>query len=462
MTSPGHPDQQSGDLSAAARDHLWMHFTRMSSYAENPVPVIVRGDGPYIWDAAGRRYLDGLSGLFVVQAGHGRSELAEAAAKQAGELAFFPLWSYAHPRAIELSERLAALAPGDINRVFFTTGGGEAVESAWKLARQYFKLRGKPLKYKVISRAIAYHGTTMGALSITGIPAARQDFEPLVPGAIKVANTNFYRAPEHGDDLAAFGQWAADEIARAIEAEGPDTVAAVFLEPVQNSGGCFPPPPGYFQRVREICDAYDVLLVSDEVICAFGRLGHMFACERYGYQPDVITCAKGMTSGYSPIGAMLVSDRVYEPFATGGTSFLHGFTFGGHPVSAAVALANLDLFEREDLCGHVLSTQDAFRATLDKLGDLPIVGDVRGDGFFYGLELVKDKATRETFDDDESERLLRGFLSSALFEAGLYCRADDRGDPVVQLAPPLVCDQAQFDEMESILRSVLTEAWTRI
>jgi adenosylmethionine-8-amino-7-oxononanoate aminotransferase len=456
MTLP--PDH----LATAARDHLWMHFTRMSSYAQSPVPVIVRGDGPYIWDSAGRRYLDGLSGLFVVQAGHGRSELAEAAAKQAGELAFFPLWSYSHPRAIELAQRLAALAPGDIDRVFFTTGGGEAVESAWKLARQYFKLRGKPLKYKVISRTIAYHGTTMGALSITGIPAARQDFEPLVPGALKVANTNFYRAPEHGDDLVDFGRWAADEIGRMIEAEGPETVAAVFLEPVQNSGGCFPPPPGYFQRVREICDAYDVLLVSDEVICAFGRLGYMFGSDRYGYQPDMITCAKGMTSGYSPIGALLVSERVYEPFATGDTSFLHGFTFGGHPVSAAVALANLDLFEREDLCGHVLSTQDAFRSTLERLLDLPIVGDVRGDGFFYGLELVKDKATRETFDPDESERLLRGFLSGALFAAGLYCRADDRGDPVVQLAPPLICGQEQFDEMEQILRSVLSEAWQRI
>jgi adenosylmethionine-8-amino-7-oxononanoate aminotransferase len=456
MTLP--PDH----LAAAARDHLWMHFTRMSTYAQSPVPVIVRGDGPYIWDSAGRRYLDGLSGLFVVQAGHGRSELAEAAAKQAGELAFFPLWSYSHPRAIELAQRLAALAPGDIDRVFFTTGGGEAVESAWKLARQYFKLRGKPLKYKVISRTIAYHGTTMGALSITGIPAARQDFEPLVPGALKVANTNFYRAPEHGDNLVDFGRWAADEIERMIEAEGPETVAAVFLEPVQNSGGCFPPPPGYFQRVREICDAHDVLLVSDEVICAFGRLGYMFGSERYGYQPDMITCAKGMTSGYSPIGALLVSARVYEPFATGDTSFLHGFTFGGHPVSAAVALANLDLFEREELCRHVLSTQDAFRSTLERLLDLPIVGDVRGDGFFYGLELVKDKATRETFDPDESERLLRGFLSGALFAAGLYCRADDRGDPVVQLAPPLICGQEQFDEMEQILRSVLSEAWQRI
>jgi adenosylmethionine-8-amino-7-oxononanoate aminotransferase len=462
----GSPDRLSAGmstrLSESARDHLWMHFTRLSAYADSPVPVIVRGEGPYIWDAAGRRYLDGLSGLFVVQAGHGRVELAEAAAKQAAELAFFPLWSYAHPKAVELAARLAELAPGDINRVFFTTGGGEAVESAWKVARQYFKLVGQPLRHKVISRSVAYHGTTMGALSITGIPAARQDFEPLVPGAVKVANTNFYRAPEHGDDYAAFGRWAADEIARAIEYEGPETVAAVFLEPVQNSGGCFPPPPGYFQRVREICDRYGVLLVSDEVICAFGRLGHLFAADRYGYQPDIITCAKGMTSGYSPIGAMLVSDRIVEPFLHGATSFLHGFTFAGHPVSAAVALANLDLFEREDLPGHVRRTEGAFRATLEKLTDLPIVGEVRGDGFFYGIELVKDKGTRLTFSDDESERLLRGFLSRALFEAGLYCRADDRGDPVVQLAPPLVCDQGHFEEMEQILRAVLTEAWTRL
>ena len=363
---------------------------------------------------------------------------------------------------MELAERLAALAPGDLNHVFFTTGGGEAVESAWKVAKQYFKLTGKPLKHKVISRSIAYHGTTHGALSITGIPGAKQDFEPLVPGAFKVPNTNIYRAPEHGDDPEAFGRWAADQIAVAIENEGPDTVAAVFLEPVQNSGGCFPPPPGYFQRVREICDRYDVLLVSDEVICAFGRLGHTFAAERYGYLPDLITCAKGMTSGYSPIGAMIATDRIMEPFLQGSNSFTHGYTFGGHPVSSAVAMANLDIFDREQLNEHVLATEDQFRGTLEKLLDLPIVGDVRGAGFFYGIELVKDKATKETFDAAESERLLRGFLSGALFEAGLYCRADDRGDPVVQLAPPLICDQSHFDEMEQILRSVFTEAWQRL
>jgi adenosylmethionine-8-amino-7-oxononanoate aminotransferase len=460
-TTPQLPTEpQGGPFGKRANENLWMHFTRHSTYEESgQVPVIVRGEGPYIWDEHGRRYLDGLSGLFVVQVGHGRTELAEAAARQASELAFFPLWSYAHPRAVELAERLASLTPGDLNRVFFTTGGGEAVETAWKAAKQYFKLTGKPRKTKAIGRHVAYHGTTHGALSITGLPTIKEAYEPLVPGTSHVANTNIYRAPEHGDDPEAFGRWAADEIERQILAEGPDTVAAVFLEPVQNAGGCFPPPPGYFQRVREICDRYDVLLVSDEVICAFGRLGHTFGAQRYGYLPDMITCAKGMTSGYSPIGAMIATDRVMEPFRHGTASFAHGYTFGGHPVSAAVGMTNLDIFDREQLNQNVLDNEGAFRATLEKLLDLPIVGDVRGDGYFYGIELVKDKATKESFDDDEAERLLRGFLSRALFEAGLYCRADDRGDPVVQLAPPLVCDQSHFDEMEQILRSVLTEAW---
>jgi adenosylmethionine-8-amino-7-oxononanoate aminotransferase len=445
-------------LQRAARDHLWMHFTRMSAYDEADVPIITRGEGAYIYDATGKRYLDGLASLFVTQVGHGRQRLADVAAKQAAELAFHPLWSYAHPTAIDLAERVAGYAPGDLNRVFFTTGGGEAVESAWKLAKHYFKLTGQPTKHKVISRAIAYHGTPQGALSITGIPAMKAPFEPLVPSTFRVPNTNFYRAPQHGDDLEAFGRWSADRIAEAIEFEGPDTVAAIFLEPVQNSGGCFPPPPGYFQRVREICDEYDVLLVSDEVICAFGRLGHMFGADRYGYQPDIITVAKGLTSGYSPLGAMIASDRLMEPFLKGSNSFLHGYTFGGHPVSTAVAMENLDIFEEEGLNQHVLDNEGAFRSTLEKLTDLPIVGDVRGDGYFYGIELVKDQTTKETFDDDESERLLRGFLSKALFDAGLYCRADDRGDPVIQLAPPLVCDQSHFDEMEEILRKVLTEA----
>ncbi len=446
-----------------ATDHLWMHFTRMSSYDNTDVPTIERGEGSYIFDTNGNKYLDALSGLFTVQAGHGREELARAAYDQANKLAFFPIWSYAHPTAIELADRLAALAPGDLNKVFFSSGGGESVETAWKVAKQYFKLIGKPGKHKVISRAIAYHGTTSGALSITGVPPFKEAFEPLVPGTFRVPNTNFYRAPEFvADDEKMFGLWAADRIEEAILAEGPATVAAVFLEPVQNAGGCFPPPPGYFDRVREICDDHDVLLISDEVICAYGRLGTMFGAQKFGYQPDIITTAKGLTSGYSPLGCAIISDRIYEPFGRKGVSFAHGYTFGGHPVSCAVALANLDLFEREDLLGNVLRNENRFRSTLEKLYDLPIVGNVRGDGYFYGIELVKDKKTKETFDAQECERVLRGYVSGALFANGIYCRADDRGDPVVQVAPPLICGQTEFDEIEQKLRIVLTEAWNRL
>ncbi len=448
-------------LGEKADRHLWGHFARHGR-GMTP-PIITRGEGVHIWDSYGKRYFDGLSGLFVVQVGHGRKEIAEAAAKQAETLEFFPLWSYATPPAIELAERLAGYAPGDLNRVFFTTGGGEAVESAWKLAKQFFKLTGKPSKYKVISRAIAYHGTTQGALAITGLPGFKEPFEPLTPGGFRVPNTNFYRAPEqYRTDIKAWGRYCADRIAEAIEFEGPDTVAAVFLEPVQNAGGCFPPPPGYFERVREICDEYDVLLVSDETICAFGRIGAMFACTSdlgdFGYVPDIITCAKGMSSGYSPIGAMIASDRLFEPFNDGRTTFGHGYTFGGHPVSAAAAMANLDIFEREKINEHVKTNAPVFRSALERLLELPIVGDVRGEGFFYGIELVKDKETRETFDEDESERLLRGFLSAALFEAGLYCRADDRGDPVVQLAPPLISGPDDFDAIYETLHRVLSEA----
>lgn len=453
-------------LQQAAKDHLWMHFTRHSSYDSAEVPIIVKGEGAYIYDAHGKKYLDGLAGLFVNQVGHGRTELAEAAAKQASQLAFHPLWSYAHPTAIELADKLADLAPGNLNRVFFTSGGGDAVETAWKLAKNYFKLVGKPMKHKVISRAIAYHGTGQGALSITGLPGLKQQFEPLVPSTFRVPNTNVYRADAitggllDGSDPEAFGRWAADQIAVAIENEGPDTVAAVFLEPVQNAGGCFPPPPGYWQRVREICDEYDVLLVSDEVICAYGRLGTWFGGQKFGYEPDIITSAKGLTSGYAPLGAMIASDRLMEPFLAEGQMFAHGYTFGGHPVATAVALRNLQIFEEEKLLENVTENEAAFRATLEKLKDLPIVGDVRGSGYFYGIELVKDRDTKESFTEDECERILYGYVSKALYEEGLYCRADDRGDPVIQLSPPLIVGQREFDEIEQILRVVLDKAFT--
>jgi adenosylmethionine-8-amino-7-oxononanoate aminotransferase len=451
------PRKVTDDLQALAKRHLWMHFTCMGAYDRAEVPIIERGEGCYVFDSHGKRYLDGLSALYCVNVGHGRAELGEAAAEQAKQLGFYTNWSYAHPRSIELAARLAELAPGDLNRVFFVSGGSEAVESAWKLAKAYHAACGEPRKHKIVSRYLAYHGTSMGALTATGLPPLREPFEPLTPGGRHVANTNSYRWTEDRDPL-----WAADAIEEAIEFEGPHTVAAVILEPVQNGGGCFVPQDGYFQRVREICDRHKALLICDEVICGFGRLGHWFGAQRYGAEPDMMTCAKGMTSAYAPMGAVIASDRVAEPFLHARAIFNHGFTFGGHPMACAVAIANLDVMERECINEHVLAKEGEFRAMLESLRDLPIVGDVRGAGFFCAIELVKDRDTKETFDAAESEELLRGFLSGALFERGLICRTDDRGDPVVQLSPPLIADSEQFEEIEGILRPVLSEAWERI
>ena len=455
--------RESHTLSERARRNLWLEVSRMGAYSEtNEIPIIVRGEGTHVWDANGNRYFDGISCLFTNQLGHGRREIAEVAAKQMTELGYFPLWTYAHPKAIELAEKIAQLAPGDLNRVFFTTGGGDAVESAWKLARQYHRLRGDTDRYKVISRDIAYHGTTMGALTITSLDSYREPFEPLVPGAIKIPNTNFYHATEWNSDYESFGLWSARQIEEAILREGPDTIAAVFLEPVQNAGGCFTPPPGYWKEVRDICDRYGVVLVSDEVICAFGRLGTWFGGQKYDYVPDIICCAKGLTAGYAPLGAMIVSDRLAEPFLQGDTSFIHGFTWAGHPVSCAVALKSIEIFETEHILENVLANQDYFQKSLESLYDLPIVGDVRGTGYFWGIELVKDQASRESFEGDEAERLLRGYVSPEMFRRGLICRSDDRGDPVVQLAPPLISTRNDIDFMVGTLREVFDGALSHI
>jgi adenosylmethionine-8-amino-7-oxononanoate aminotransferase len=441
------------ELQEQARKHLWMHFTRMARYRNDQLPIIVRGEGCYVYDERGNRYLDGLSGLFCVNLGHSRPELGEAAARQARELGFYSLWGAAHPPAIRLATRLAESAPGALNRVFFTSGGSEAVESAWKMVRQYHKLRGEATRTKLIARETAYHGTSLGALAATGVASLRSPFEPLVPGGCHVPNTNPYRPAREWTAEAL-----ADTVRERIEFEGPETVAAVIMEPVQNAGGCFAPPPGYFERVREICDRYGVLLISDEVICAFGRIGHMFGCERYGYEPDLITIAKGLTNAYAPMGAVIASERIFEPFvADDNSSFLHGITFAGHPLSAAVASAALDIYEREDICARVRANERALVDTLNLLREIPIVGDVRGAGYFWAIELVKDQETKETFSGEEAERLLSGHLSSELHRRGLLCRLDFRGDPVITLSPPLVAGQAEFDEIGGILREVLTE-----
>ena len=441
-------------LQEMGRKHLWMHFSRMGGFdAHHEIPIIARGEGPYVYDEHGKRYLDGLSALFCCNAGHGRGDYGDVAAAQVRELDFYTNWSYAHPRAIELAAKVADLAPGDLNRVFFVNSGSEAVEAAIKVARNWHRANGRGQRTKVIAREVAYHGTTMGALAATGLTDLKVPFEPEMPGGVHAPNTNQYHWPEGRDPL-----WAAERIRDRIEFEGPDTVAAVILEPLQNAGGCIPPQEGYFQRVREICDEFGVLLISDEVICSWGRLGHYFGCERYGYQPDMITTAKALTGAYIPMGALITSDEIFEPFSTGHASFTHGSTFGGHPVAAAVALRNLEVFEEEDLCGHVLSKEGEFRAMLEELRDIPIVGDVRGAGFFHAIELVKDRDTKESFDDEESEWLLRDFLSGEVFKNGLICRADDRGDPVIQLAPPLISDTEQFEEIVGALRPVLEEA----
>jgi adenosylmethionine-8-amino-7-oxononanoate aminotransferase len=476
------------DLQKAAREHLWLHFTRMSAFESAEVPIIVRGDGCYLEDANGKRYLDALAGLFSVNIGYGYGEeMGEAAAAQMRELPFYTNWSYAHPRAIELAEEVASIAPGDLNRLFFVSGGSEAVESAWKLARQYYAARGEKRahiahapsetfrdfdaeqaatqvgerRWKAISRHIAYHGTTMGALSINGIPAVRAPFEPLVPEVAHVRNTNRYHRPD-GESEAEFTAFLLDDLEHTIEAVGPETVCMVIMEPVQNAGGAFLPPEGYWRGVRELCDRYDILLCADEVITGFGRLGAWFGSERYDIRPDLMTIAKGLSSSYASIGGVVATERVMEPFMRDTRMYAHGITFGGHPVASAVALKNIEIMKRDGIVEHVAATQDTFRAKLEQLLDLPIVGDVRGTGFFYAVELVKDKDTKETFNEEECETLLRQFLSPRLFERGLICRADDRGDPVVQISPPLVAGQEEFDAIVSILGDVLAEAWTRV
>jgi adenosylmethionine-8-amino-7-oxononanoate aminotransferase len=473
------------DLQQLAKDHLWMHFTRMGGYDDQDVPIIVRGEGCYLEDVNGKRYLDALAGLFSVNIGYSYGEeIGQAALEQMRELPFYTNWSYAHPRAIELAGEVASLAPGDLNRVFFCSGGSEAVESAWKLARQYYAARGEKTlrgsvheperghdaivaatrgskRYKAIARHIAYHGTTMGALSINGIPALRTPFEPLLPEVRHVRNTNRYHRPVEETE-AEFTQMLLDDLEQTILAMGPETVCLVHMEPVQNAGGAFTPPAGYWQGVRALCDEYDILLCADEVITAFGRLGHWFGSARYDIRPDIVTCAKGLSSSYAAIGAVIATDRVMEPFLEATSIFSHGITFGGHPTMCAIALKNIEIMKREGIVEHVRATEDAFRARLETLLDLPIVGDVRGTGFFYAVELVKDRETRQTFDDDECETLLRGYLSGALYDAGLICRADDRGDPVVQISPPLVATEREIDELVGILGDVLAEAGRRM
>ena len=454
------------DYEEVAHEHLLMHFTRNGAFGPGRQPVLVleRGEGPYVFDTHGNRYFDALSALFCSQLGYSYGEeLAAAAASQMAKLPFATTWSMAHPAAVELSEHLAKLAPPGVGHVFFTSGGAESVESAWKLARLYHNATGGERRTKAIARRIAYHGASLGALALTGVESYKAPFGPPAIHVRHVAPTNRFRLAEDdrfGDavhDDAAFSRLLLDEIEAVVLEEGPDTIAMFIAEPVQNAGGCFVPPAGYWEGLRELADRYGFLVVADEVITAFGRLGEWFGSTRVGAAPDLITTAKGLTSAYAPMGAVFAHDRVVAPlYDDAKRSLLHGITFGGHPLCAAISLKNLEIFERDGVFENVKSLEDHLQGRLRELLALPIAGDVRGAGFFWAVELVGEDGRR--FDAEERERLLRGFMFGRLMKAGMIARPDDRGDAVVQVAPPLISTAEQLDEMVDALGEVLTEA----
>ena len=441
-------------LQDAARDHLLLHFSKQGL---SDLLVLERGEGPYVFDTRGRRYVDALSSLFCAQIGYSYGEeMASAAASQLTTLAFNTNWGTAHPPSIELAERLASLAPGSLTHTFFTGGGSEAVEAAWKFVREYHIANGEPRRTKAIARDTAYHGVTLGALSFTGVARFKEPFGRPAIDVTHVSNTNAFRAPD-GEDPPRFCRRLLTEVEEAILAAGPEEVALIIAEPVQNAGGCLVAPPGYWAGLRELADRYGALLMADEVITGCGRLGEWFGIVREGVVPDLISIAKGLTSAYAPMGALIVSERIASALVEGGRPLRHGITFGGHPVCAAIALRNIEIFERDGVLANVRDLEPYLEARVGELRALPIVGDVRGSGFFWAIELVKDEeATR--FDQAERDRLVRGYLPGRLLEAGIIARADDRGDSVVQIAPPLISDRGVLDEIVEALGAVLVDA----
>ncbi|NIH79715.1 aspartate aminotransferase family protein [Amycolatopsis viridis] len=443
------------ELRATARRHLGPHFTRKDTWAGD-FPVFVRGEGSYLIDTEGRRHLDGLAGLFCVNMGHGREDIARAAAEQAGTLAYASNWGSAHPPSIEAAALIADLAPGDLGTTFFVNSGSEAVETALKFARQYHRSQGAPERTKIISREMAYHGTTMGALSVTGLPKIKEPFGPLLPGVRHVPNTL-----GHTGDCGPADQL---DCVRAIEdvirAEGPETIAAVFAEPVQNGRGALVPPDGYWPALRALCDKYGILLVSDEVICSFGRLGHFFGHGLTGVVPDLITFAKGSTSGYAPLGGVIVREPLVEQLydSPRGGVFTHGATWGGHPVATAVAVANITAMRDEKVPQHVLAEGPKLFAALQSLKDAHrCVKDVRGTGFFYAVELMADRDSGRELTEEESLTVLRQVLPEAFRRTGVVLRGDDRGATMIMISPPLVADQDVLSDLLHGVDGMLTD-----
>jgi adenosylmethionine-8-amino-7-oxononanoate aminotransferase len=435
------------DVRALAQKHLFPHFTRGQVWRGEDLPVIVRGEGCYLYDERGNRFLDGLAGLFCVNMGHGRSDIPAAATKQMEQLAYWTNWSAAHPASVEAATLIAGLAPGDLETVFFVNSGSEAVESAIKFARQYHASQGQPERTKIIARDMAYHGTTLGALAVTGIPKYKAPFGPLMPGVRHVPHTLGEAVPEGGTaaDLPSLKALVA-----AIEEEGPETIAAVFAEPVQNSRGALVPPEGYWPELRAICDRYGILLVSDEVICAYGRLGDWFGSAKYGVVPDLLTFAKGSTSGYAPMGGVLIREELAASVLESPKAgiFTHGSTWGGHPVATAVATANITAMRDEHVLDNVRTLEPHFQAGLDRIREAhPSVREWRGTGFFYAIEFTGDRNTGRELTEQQEVELVREVMPRAMVDVNLITRPDDRGATMLMLSPPLVADRQVLDEL---------------
>ena len=446
--APQAPETRS-DVELAAREHVWPHTLSWQEVAEeNGLKIFVRGEGSTLWDLHGKAYLDGISGLWVVNAGHGRAEIAEAMAEQARRLAYVSSTSFTTEPTALLADRLAEITPGDLSRVYFCSGGSEAVETAIKIAKQVQAMRGFPRRYKIIARRGSYHGMTHGAMSLT---ATREEkyFGPFMYGVYHVPHPNRYRNDfelegEAGDIMAA--KYVEQEIIN----QGPETVAAVIGEPISSAAGVHVPSPRYWQMLREICDRHGVLLIADEVINGFGRTGTMFATEQFGFVPDIMTIAKGLTSGYVPMGAAIVGPKVFEVFEQQkDVPMGHLLTFGGHPVAAAAALRNLQIFEDEGLVERAASMGAYLRERLEELRNHPSVGDVRGVGLLQAIEVVRDRTKKTPFDKNSAFCKRLGHLMA---ERGLITRTWN----IVHFAPPLVVTRDEIDRMVAIADESLT------
>lgn len=438
------------DVEQAAIDHLWPHSddSEWDEFTERGLRVIGSGSGSTLTDVQGRSYLDGLAGLFVVNVGHGRTEIGQAMADQAAKIAYTAASNSTNPATVQLAEKVASLTPGDLNRCFFVSGGSEAVETALKIAKQVQVLRGFPKRYKVICRRGSYHGTTFGAASVTSSQSERY-FGPFMAGVSKVPSPNRYR-----NDFGLDGEDGDIMCARFVEQEilvqGAEHVAAVIGEPISAANGTHVPSPRYWQMLREICDRHGVLLIMDEVITGYGRTGTLFAAEHFGVVPDIMTMAKGISSGYAPLGAVAVRDAVFEPFQKHGNAINHLLTFGGSAVAAAAANKNIEIIECEELVERSADTGRYVLELARGLSSHPTVGDVRGLGLLCALDLVKSKDTRETWG--VSHPFIKG-LGFRTQERGLITRVWD----VLHFAPPLVITRDECDRMVEIVDECLTE-----